>query len=65
MLNAQNTSFLLLFGARTADLRSKRTKAKRIPSKAVFFPITIEKIMKKMGCTRLHLCMRKANLAAS
>jgi len=38
MLNAQNTSFLLLFGARTADLRSKRTMAKRIPSKAGFFP---------------------------
>jgi hypothetical protein len=57
--------FLLLFGARTAEVRSKRTKKKRIPLTPNLFRMNVENFMDKKGCTRLHLLMRKANLAAS
>jgi hypothetical protein len=46
---SQNTVFLLLFGARTADLRSKRTKEERIPSKAGFFPDHDQKNPEQFG----------------
>ncbi|WP_426219305.1 hypothetical protein [Pseudomonas sp. DWRC2-2] len=45
----KNTLFLLLFGARTADLRSKRTKAERNPSAVYFFPDHDRKFPEQKG----------------